>query len=51
MHTSLQYSSCIVGTGVLAFIFSLAIPVFNDLLTLMSALCGTPLAVYVETLR
>lgn len=40
--------SCIVGTGILVFIFSLAIPVFDDLLTLISALCGTPLSVYVS---
>ena len=38
-------SGCVVGTGILAFIVSLAVPVFNDLLTVISALCGIPLAV------
>lgn len=41
--------SIVVGTGVIIFIFSLAIPVFNDLLTLISAICGTPLTVFVPT--
>lgn len=39
------WTACVVGTGILVFIFSLAIPVFNDLLTLISAICGTPLTV------
>lgn len=47
-RSSLMYSGCIVVTGVLVFIFSLAIPVFDDLLTLISAICGCPLAVQVS---